>query len=106
MAKLRSKVEEVIEDVKEAVEEIVDDLVPVANAQEELEQEIANTTVLDKATDLVSEIFGLDKNYSVTKFESKGQKVKLELENRNFIVSVTVKDRYEYNLFNDYDGLE
>ncbi len=64
-------------------------------------EEVANTSILEKATDLVSEKFGLGNDYSVTKFESKGMKVKLELENRDFIIGVTVKDREKYGLFND-----
>ena len=100
MAKLRSKIEEVVEDVKEMVEDVVEELAPVIEAGEE-DEEIANTTILDKATDLVCDKFGLGNDYSVTKFDCKGNKVKLELENRAFTVNVTVKDRIAFGLFND-----
>lgn len=102
--KLKNKKE--TPEVQEVLENtVVSEPEELVTPEQLIEDEVANTTVLDKATDLVSEIFGLDKNYSVTKFESKGQRVKLELENRDFIVNVTIKDRYPYGLFNENDEL-
>lgn len=104
MAKLKNKKE--TPEVQEVLENtVVSEPEELVTPEQLIEDEVANTTVLDKATDLVSEIFGLDKNYSVTKFESKGQRVKLELENRDFIVNVTIKDRCLYGLFNENDEL-
>lgn len=101
MAKLKSKVEEVIEDVKEAVEDLVEDLAPVSTVGDIVDEyENANTTILEDTTRLVSKKFDLGNDYSVTKFESKGNQIKLALENADFVVNVTVKDRIKYGLFN------
>ena len=47
---------------------------------------------LQLAARIVSEKFGLDDEYSVTKFNDKGKVVELALENSQFIVAVTIKN--------------
>ena len=47
---------------------------------------------LQLATRIVSEKFGLDDEYHVTKFNDKGKVVDLTLENAEFIVSCTIKN--------------
>ena len=47
---------------------------------------------LQLANRIVSEKFGLDDEYTVTKFNDKGKVVELTLENSEFIVACTIKN--------------
>ena len=64
----------------------------IKNAEEDKEEESADILRLKLATNLVSGKFNLDPSYSVKKFEDKGKVVNLTLENKEFILNVTIKD--------------
>ena len=64
----------------------------IKKAEEQKELEGADTQRLRLATNLVSEKFNLDPTYKVCKFDDKGKVVKLTLENKDFVVDVTIKD--------------
>ena len=90
------KVEEVTEVVtKEEVEVI---------QQEELVQseEGANTERLKLATNVVSSQFNLNTEYKVNKFDDKGKVVNLTLENKDFIIAVTIKDSNRHGMSVEY----
>lgn len=52
----------------------------------------ASTKRLEVATMLVSNKFNLDDSYRVTSFADKGKSLKLTLENKEFILSIDIKD--------------
>lgn len=52
----------------------------------------ASVERLQLATRIVSEKFGLDDEYHVTKFNDKGKVVELTLENSEYIVACTIKN--------------
>ena len=114
MAKLSKKKEAVI--AEETVEEVVqearietvtsdedvlthDEVEAIQKAREEEETESADTTRLQLATDLVSKKFNLDPSYSVKKFDDKGKVVNLALENKDFILNVTIKDSDKHGMY-------
>ena len=74
---------------------------PAMNEEEKEALEIQAQEILDSsasmerlqlATAIVSNKFGLDDEYSVTKFNDKGKVVDLTLENKEFIISCTIKN--------------
>ena len=69
-------------------EEEVEDLI----TPEEPTEEVASVEKLSKAAQIVSDKFGLDNTYHVTKFNDKKSTVELTLENFEYIVSVTLKN--------------
>lgn len=61
--------------------------------EEKREEESGATTErLTMATRIISQQFGLDESYHVSKFNDKGKVVDLTLENEDFIVAVTIKN--------------
>ena len=54
-------------------------------------QKAPNTLVLEKATKLVSEEFGLDNTYFVNGFAVKPNEIKIVLSNKNFEVTTVIK---------------
>ena len=77
---LKKKTETIEEIAEEVAEEITS------------EHDIASVDKLNKVTEIVSDKFGLDNTYHVTKFNDKGNKVELTLENLEYIVAVTLKN--------------
>lgn len=61
-------------------------------------EEGANIKRLELATGVVSEQFGLSDDYSVNQFSDKGKVVKLQLENPEFIINVTIKDSERHGM--------
>lgn len=90
------KVEEVTEVVTEEEVEVIQ--------QEELVQseEGANTERLKLATNVVSSQFNLNTEYKVNKFDDKGKVVNLTLENKDFIIAVTIKDSNRHGMSVEY----
>lgn len=76
------------EDEKEAVKK----------AEELKELEGADTQRLRLATNVVSSKFNLDPTYRVSKFDDKGKVVNLTLENKDFTISVTIKDSERHGM--------
>ena len=71
-------------------------------AQQEAEKEAgASTKKLQKATSLVSGKFILDDSYSVTNFKDGGKSLDLTLENKDFVLSVKIKDSARHGLVFD-----
>lgn len=70
----------------------------IQKAEEIQMKEGANTKRLQLATQVVSSHFDLNPTYSVNKFDDKGKVVSLTLENRDFIISVTIKDSDKYGM--------
>lgn len=113
MAKLSKKKEAVI--TEETVEEVVQEAIvetitsedtltheefeAIQKAKEEEENESADTMRLQLATNLVSKKFNLDPSYSVKKFDDKGKVVNLALENKDFILNVTIKDSDKHGMY-------
>lgn len=96
--KAKKKEEEVKEVV--AVEEVMTQEEKEAIQQAEVIEmkEGANTKRLQLATKVVSNHFDLNPTYSVSKFDDKGKVVSLTLENRDFIISVTIKDSDKHGM--------
>jgi enoyl-[acyl-carrier-protein] reductase (NADH) len=72
----------------ETIEEIAEEVAEGFTS----EHDIASVDKLNKVTEIVSDKFGLDNTYHVTKFNDKGNKVELTLENLEYIVAVTLKN--------------
>ncbi len=51
------------------------------------------------ANRLVSEKFGINEDYSVTKFNDKGKVVDITLEGSDFIVAVTIKNTETHGMY-------
>lgn len=83
---------------QDAVDEIIDEVITSAEIkaiQDDEQKRFDNSASVQRlqlATRIVSEKFGLDDEYSVTKFNDKGKVVELALENSQFIVAVTIKN--------------
>lgn len=108
--KAKKKTEEVTPIVEETVvqEEVVqteepvitqDEVEVIKKAEEEKARESADTMRLQLATNLVSGKFNLDPSYSVKKFDDKGKVVNLTLENKDFIINVTIKDSEKHGMY-------
>ena len=109
MKKLSKKKAEVVEEavVTEEVVEATEEVAPmmteeekeaVKKAEEKLASESANTERLQLATNVVSQQFNLDPSYDVKKFDDKGKVVNLTLENKDFIINVTIKDSERHGM--------
>lgn len=79
---------------KAVVEEVITPEEKTAIAEDEQKSIDASASMerLRLATRIVSEKFGLDEEYAVTKFNDKGKVVDITLENAEFIVSCTIKN--------------
>ena len=71
----------------------------IQKAEEDREEESADIMRLKLATNLVSGKFNLDPSYSVKKFDDKGKVVNLTLENKDFILNVTIKDSDRHGMY-------
>lgn len=68
-------------------------------AQQEAEKEAgASTKKLEKTVALISGKFNLDDSYAITNFKDGGNKLDLTLENKDFVLSVKVKDPDRHGL--------
>lgn len=95
-------VQEEVVHTEESVEEPVmtqDEKEAIQKAEEEETKESADTQRLQLATNLVSGKFNLDPSYSVKKFDDKGKVVNLTLENKDFIINVTIKDSERHGMY-------
>jgi hypothetical protein len=71
-------------------------------AQQEAEKEAgASTLKLERATALISGKFNLGDDFKVTNFNDKGKVLKLTLENKDFVLSVDIKDADRHGLILD-----
>lgn len=97
---LRKKVkdETKIEQTEQAVEETKEESEAIIAQQEKDKEAGASTKKLEKVTALVSGKFNLDDNYAVTNFKDGGKTIDLTLENKDFVLSVKVKDSARHGL--------
>ncbi len=99
MAKL-SKKKEVDTTPETVTAEVLPDgeLKIIKQTEEEDTLQSADTRRLQLATNLVSKQFNLDPSYHINKFDDKGKVTNLTLENKEFIISVTIKDSHRHGL--------
>lgn len=93
--------EQAVEETKAVVEEknVTKEESEAIIAQQEKDKEAgASTKKLEKVTALVSGKFNLDDNYAVTNFKDGGKTIDLTLENKDFVLSVKVKDSARHGL--------
>lgn len=64
-------------------------------------EEVASSQRLALATRIVSERFGLDSEYAVTKFNDKERVVEITLANPDFIVAVTIKNSVAHGMYTE-----
>ena len=94
--KKKSNVEETTPIVTEEVaEEMVEATIEYNEA--EVDEDLALRR-LTNATTVVKNIFHLGDDYVITKFNDKGRSVDLTLNNREFTISVTIKDTEMYGI--------
>ena len=67
------------------------------------EEGSANTEKLSRTTNLLSNKFNLNDSYRVNSFNDKGKVVTETFENKDFIITVTVKDSAKHGLAIEYD---
>lgn len=91
--KTKKKVEETQDTVMTTEEKEV-----IQKEEEKKSQESADIRRLQLATNVVSSQFNLDPSYDVKKFDDKGKVVNLTLENKDFIVNVTIKDSEKHGM--------
>ena len=99
-----TEVEQKVEDTKKEAEEknLTRQESEALIAQKEADKEAgASTAKLEKATALLSAKFNLDGDYKVTNFNDKGKNIKVTLENKDFVLSVDIKDSARHGL--DFD---
>ena len=71
----------------------------IKEAEEKQVEESADTQRLQLSTNIVSGKFNLDPSYSVKKFDDKGKIINLTLENKDFILNVTIKDSERHGMY-------
>lgn len=76
-----------------------DEVEAIQSAEQNDMEESADTRRLQLATNVVSKQFNLDPSYSLSKFDDKGKVVKLTLENKEFIIDVTIKDSDRHGMY-------
>ena len=96
MAKLNKKKEEAVQEETVMTQEEKE---VIQNEEERVTKESADTRRLQLATNVVSRHFNLDPSYHVNKFDDKGKVVNLSLENKDFIISVTIKDSERHGMY-------
>ena len=100
--KEKEAVEEKVTQVQESEPVITEsEKEAIVNEEKREEGECADTERLRLATSVVSSKFNLDSSYRVTKFDDKGKVVNLTLENKNFTISVTIKDSERHGMIVD-----
>lgn len=90
-----AKIDEQVAEVKaEAKEKNVTKAEAEAIIAQQEKEELAgaSTEKLKRATALLSGKFNLDNSYHVTNFKDGGKVVNLTLENKDFVVTVQIKD--------------
>ena len=101
--KTKKKVEAVEETKEVAVQEepamTEEEKEVIQQSEEQKTEQSADTRRLQLATNVVSTQFNLDTTYSVSKFDDKGKVVKLTLENKEFIIDVTIKDSDRHGMY-------
>lgn len=97
---IEAPVEEVVVEETPVITE--DEVEAIQKAEEEEAKESADIMRLQLATNLVSGRFNLDPSYSVKKFDDKGKVVNLTLENRDFIINVTIKDSDKHGMYVEF----
>ena len=94
--KKKSNVEETTPIVTEEVaEEMVE--ATIEHNEASVDEDLALRR-LTNATTVVKNIFHLGDDYVITKFNDKGRSVDLTLNNREFTISVTIKDTEMYGI--------
>ena len=94
--KKKSNVEETTPIVTEEVaEEMVE--ATIEYNESEVDEDLALRR-LTNATTVIKNIFHLGDDYVITKFNDKGRSVDLTLNNREFTISVTIKDTEMYGI--------
>ena len=94
--KKKSNVEETAPIVTEEVaEEMVE--ATIEHNEASVDEDLALRR-LTNATTVVKNIFHLGDDYVITKFNDKGRSVDLTLNNREFTISVTIKDTEMYGI--------
>lgn len=93
------KKKEIIEET--TVEENItsEEVEAIITEEERKESEGADIQRMRLATNVVSQKFNLDSTYKVCKFDDKGKVVKLTLENKDFVVDVTIKDSERQGMY-------
>ena len=101
---IEAPVEEVVEEVVVEETPVIteDEVEAIKKAEEEEAKESADIMRLQLATNLVSGKFNLDPSYSVKKFDDKGKVVNLTLENKDFIINVTIKDSDKHGMYVEF----
>ena len=94
--KKKSNVEDTAPIVTEEVaEEMVE--ATIEHNEAEVDEDLALRR-LTNATTVVKNIFHLGDDYVITKFNDKGRSIDLTLNNREFTISVTIKDTEMYGI--------
>lgn len=103
MAKLKNKK---VEETKVAEDLNQDEVVVIKENEKNLEDTGASTEKMRKTTALLSNLFNLNESYRVTTFDDKDKVVKASFENRDFTVTIQVKDCYKQGLAFTYEDAE
>ena len=90
---------EAVENTEENEVLTTDEVEAIQSAEQNDTEESADTRRLQLATNVVSKQFNLDPSYSLSKFDDKGKVVKLTLENKEFIIDVTIKDSDRHGMY-------
>ena len=99
-AEVEAEVMEALADTEENNEVLTaDEVEAIQSAEQSDTEESADTRRLQLATNVVSKQFNLDPSYSLSKFDDKGKVVKLTLENKEFIIDVTIKDSDRHGMY-------
>ena len=99
-AEVEAEVMEELQNTKENDEVLTEEEVEAIQSSEQNDtEESADTRRLQLATNVVSKQFNLDPSYSLSKFDDKGKVVKLTLENKEFIIDVTIKDSDRHGMY-------
>lgn len=98
-AEVEAEVKEELENTEENEVLTTDEVEAIQSAEQNDTEESADTRRLQLATNVVSKQFNLDPSYSLSKFDDKGKVVKLTLENKEFIIDVTIKDSDRHGMY-------
>ena len=96
------KIVEVEKEEKSIAENMTEEEVKLVEASNN-EEGSANTEKLSRTTNLLSNKFNLNDSYRVNSFNDKGKVVTETFENKDFIITVTVKDSARHGLAIEYD---
>lgn len=85
------------EDSEEVVENVVEEE-NVDSVDNNVDKVMASTQRLQSTVELVSEEFGLGKQFAVSDFKDKDKTVTISMSSRGYDISITVKDGYRDEL--------